>query len=289
MADAATMRAWLNENDRPQSERGRISDDDRGFYEQANGPDEQDAEPGASPPDGGEGEPVAGAQIPPEDRPARPRARRPSAATRADRAFGRLLDGGGRKSKAKGKTGRHAAPPRVGLEKFVTRSYSMLGRMALPVSPPMSRCLTAQAPMAGVMLEDIARGTVADRILQPVARAEDKLDKAFALIAPPLIVLGLDMASQLPPDQAMMRTALLMPMLRESLRVGLEISEQYADAITARVERESVYDQQIDKIIAAIFGMPAAQAEPPEAGPAGEQAGPYENPYPTGPFAATPA
>jgi hypothetical protein len=133
--------------------------------------------------------------------------------------------------------------------------------MCAVVSVPMSNCIQAQAAMAGVIMEDVAQGTIVDRLLQPAARAEDKLDKVFALVAPPLIVLGLEQSAQLPPQQAMVRQAFLMPILRESLRIGLEVSESYADQMRARLEQDAKWDAQIDDLIRLIFMQPTATAE----------------------------
>ena len=50
-------------------------------------------------------------------------------------------------------------------------------------------------------------------------------------------------------------------MLRESLRVSMEVSEAYAQAITERLEQNMKYDAQIDQLLKLIFGQPKAQAE----------------------------
>jgi hypothetical protein len=186
-------------------------------------------------------------------------------AARTGRLVGSLLGGGKGKAPPRGKG---KPPPRMSLEKFVTRGYSTLGRMVAPLSQPMSRCLQAQAVMAGVIFEDMARHTMADRILQPMARAEDKLDKGFALVAPPLIVLAIEQtqaslaAGGIDQQQAMVRMAFLQPILRESLRIGLEVSESYADQMKARIEQESKWDTQVDELISVIFGMPQPVPEP---------------------------
>jgi hypothetical protein len=268
MATASEMRQWLHDNGRTQSMKGRISAEDKAFYDAAHGgtaPDE--AEPddlgvsAADFPGEDEAEPdtIAG-----EQQPKRVRTRKPAAA----RARSGLVRGllGSQSSKTKKKPGPRKTP-RVSLEKFTSRGWTMLGRMAMSVSPPTGRCLQAQAPMAGVILNDIARDTVADRILQPLARAEDKLDKVFALTAPPLIVMALDMSNGLPPGEQAARQAILVPMLREALRVSLEVTESYAEQITLRLEQNARYDAQIDKLIAMIFGQvegEAEQAEDPE-------------------------
>jgi hypothetical protein len=256
------MRQWLHDNGRTQSMKGRISAEDKAFYDAAHGgaaPDE--AEPddlgvsAADFPGEDEAEPdtVAG-----EQQPKRVRTRKPAAA----RARSGLVRGllGSQSSKTKKKPGPRKAP-RVSLEKFTSRGWTMLGRMAMSVSPPTGRCLQAQAPMAGVILNDIARDTVADRILQPLARAEDKLDKVFALTAPPLIVMALDASKGLPPGEQAARQAILVPMLREALRVSLEVTESYAEQITMRLEQNARYDAQIDKLIAMIFGQVEGEAE----------------------------
>jgi hypothetical protein len=267
MATASEMRQWLHDNGRPQSVKGRISDGDRAFYDAAHG-----EAPAADEAEFDEAMGVSAADFPEEDeaeedpgpgvteertpRSRASRTRKPSAA----RAGGlvRGLIGGQSKSKRKPSAKKQ---PRVSLEKFVSRGWTMLGRMAISVSPPMGRCLQAQAPMAGIILEDIARGTVTDRLLQPLARAEDKLDKGFALAAPPLLVGLIDMANGLPPKEAAARQAVLVPMLRESLRVMMEVSESYAEAITERLEQNMKFDADIDRLLGAIFGQAEAQAE----------------------------
>jgi hypothetical protein len=274
MATASEMRQWLHDNGRTQSMKGRISAEDRAFYDAAHGDGTQNTD---SPDDFEENIGVSAADFPGEDetepdtvadeeqQPKRVRTRKPAAA-RARSGLVRGLLGGQQQSKGKRKTTPKRAP-RVSLEKFTSRGWTMLGRMAMSVSPPTGRCLQAQAPMAGVILNDIARDTVADRILQPLARAEDKLDKVFALTAPPLIVMALDASKGLPPGEQAARQAILVPMLREALRVSLEVTESYAEQISMRLEQNARYDAQIDKLIAMIFGQvegEAEQAEDPE-------------------------
>jgi hypothetical protein len=268
MATASKMRQWLHDNGRPQSVKGRISDGDRAFYDAAHdeapAPDEAEFDEAmgvsaADFPEEDEADEDAGPGVTEERTPRSrtSRTRKPSAA----RAGGlvRGLIGGQSKSKRKSSTKKQ---PRVSLEKFVSRGWTMLGRMAISVSPPMGRCLQAQAPMAGIILEDIARGTVTDRLLQPLARAEDKLDKGFALAAPPLLVGLIDMANGLPPAEAAARQAILIPMLRESLRIMMEVSESYAEAITERLEQNMKFDTDIDRLLGAIFGQAEAAPEP---------------------------
>jgi hypothetical protein len=286
MATLADKRAWLREytsEDIPA--RGRLRPDLARLYDDAHPGD--DAPPAADPDDDGwdmagdyEMESADAEDLEPSvpmqpERPPRTartaRAARRAEATpaaRTSRLVGSLLGTGKAKAPPKGKG---KPPPRMSLEKFVTRGYSTLGRMVAPLSQPMSRCLQAQAAFAGVILEDIARGTLADRLLQPMARAEDKLDKGFALAAPPLIVLAIEQtqvavsSGRIDQQQAMVRMAFLQPVLRESLRIGLEVSESYAGQMKARIEQDAKWDQQVDDLIGLIFGMPetaTAEKEP---------------------------
>jgi hypothetical protein len=116
---------------------------------------------------------------------------------------------------------------------------------------PMSRCLQVQSPVAGMILEEIVAGTVADRMLQPVARAEEKAEKVLALVAPPILVLALEQSAMLPPEQAMMRQALLVPMLRESLRIWLQVAgPKVEEAARREAEYQEKFGHTIDELIA---------------------------------------
>jgi hypothetical protein len=205
----------------------------------------------------------------PERPPRSPRAARAERRTQpVGQRTGRLLGALRGEPKAKPAAGRKPkAPPRTSLEKFTTRAYTSLGRMLGALSPATGNCLQAQAAMAGVILEDTVRGTVVDRILQPAARAEDKLDKIGALVLPPVVVFAMEQNRSAvamgvkSPQAGMMREAMLMPVLRESLRIGLEVSEAYADQIKARLEKNAETEGEIDKLIALIFGQVTAEAE----------------------------
>jgi hypothetical protein len=276
MATLADKRAWLRLNTAEEvPSRGRLRPDLEAMYDHAH-PDEQ-AEPAddgwdsfgdyetefADPEDLEPSVPMQPERPPRTARSARAARRAEPVGARTGRIVSTLIGG-----KDKNKPGpKKKAPPRIGLEKFISRGYSTLGRMVAPLSQPMSRCLQAQAAMAGVIFEDMAKGTVADRLLQPAARAEDKLDKGFALIAPPLIVLAIEQtqvavnAGRLQPQQAMVRMAFFQPILRESLRIGLEVSESYAEQMKARIEQDARWDAQVDGLIGMIFEMPVPEPE----------------------------
>jgi hypothetical protein len=286
MATTAEMRAWLRANtgeDIPA--RGRLDPRWVQMYEDANGTEPQwdgatqvldDADwdlgdDGTPDPDELEPSvPLEPERAPRTQRAARAERRAQPVTQRSSRFVGKLLGSDTKKkAAAKGKK-----IPRTSLEKLVTRGYSELGKILTPLSRPMGNCLQAQAAFAGVVLEDTFRDTIVDRALQPLARAEDKLGKVFALTVPPLACLAIEQTTiavnngRLDPQQGMMRLALIQPVLRESLRKGLEVSAQYADQIKERLEQDAQWDAEVDKLLAVIFDQPEAEREPEMAGAA---------------------
>lgn len=266
MASVTEMRDWLRGQGEDVPVRGKLSADWIDRYEQAHGdlplPDADDF------PDPGDDDDAIGADdLPPmadEVRPSRPRTRaRPAerASAAGDRLLGRILGGPGKapaKPKAKGK-----AKPRVSLESFISRSYEAAGRVLAPLSPAAAACIGIQAPMAGVILEDKLRNTVADRFLQPVARAEDLMNATFALVAPPIACMGIEMTyMQEQTPQVMFRRGVLVQVLREGLRTGLEVSEKYGEQIAEAAAKRARYDGEVDRLIAMIFPPPKVEDVP---------------------------
>ena len=263
MASTAEMRAWLRDEGHDVPDRGRLSPALIQLFE-----DGQDNAVDIDLPDadvidiGLPDEPEPERTVDPEVRPSRTRAKQ-SASTRSQSFLSRMLAGDDKGKPGTKKPARKQG--RVSLEKLVTRGYQMAGRILTPISPAASMCLRVQAPMAGVMLNDIATGTVMDRILQPAARAEQKLDVVFALTVPPLACMGLEMTGGMEPTpDVLFRRGILQQMLRESLRTGLELSEKYGEQIAASVQREAKYDSEVDSRISVIFGIVPATTEQPE-------------------------
>jgi hypothetical protein len=58
--------------------------------------------------------------------------------------------------------------------------------------------------------------------------------------------------------QNMMRRGLLMAMLRESLIISLEVSNDYAERVAENLTRHAEAEAEVDKLLTLIFeGMPA--------------------------------
>lgn len=259
-ADPAVVRAVLREHGHDVPDRGRISMDLLDIYEGiVNTPD--GADPGAEydagisaadfPPDDPDPEPPA------ERRPRRVRQTRPSLANRlrGSSSPGKAGKGGARKKRQ----------PRVPVDRLVERGWELLARLGMQVSPPIGRVLDMQAPVAGLILEDVIRDTVADRALQPIARAEEKAEKVIALVAPPMIVGALAAAQGLPEDQRLMRQAFLVPMLRESLVIWVKIAGDKIEERAAREIEMGPVNEQVDKLMASIFAMPMTRPGSDEA------------------------
>lgn len=161
--------------------------------------------------------------------------------------------------------------PRVPVDRVVGMVWEAFGRMFTPVSPPTGRCLRLQAPVAGLILEDVVKGTMVDRALQPIARAEEKGKKVLALAGPPACVLALEMAANLPEEQRQLRAAFLMPMLIESLMLWDDVAGDKLEAQMERERRDGPRRERAEQLAAMIFGAVPGTAEPADDGVAAAQ------------------
>lgn len=196
--------------------------------------------------DGQDDEAQTAAMMPAEARPHRTRAKRRG-------PFARRAKPATRKA-------RRPVPPRVPVDHLISMTWQGLARAAEPASVPLSRCLAVQSPVAGMILEDTVRDTVVDRALQPLARAEDKGRRVLALAAPPVLVYLLDQTQQLDEPQASMRQAVLLPMLKESLRLWVEIAgPKVEEAARREKEYKEEFGDTIDGMIEMMFEQSPAQ------------------------------
>lgn len=260
MATVTEMRARLREAGEDVPERGRLNAEMRAKFDaltadtdtewdlDGDGTDEQidslDLEPSVP--------------LEPERPPRTARAVRQSKRARpvGERIFGKK----DKPAPAKGKT------RRISVEHLIGRVWEGVARFTQPLSLPMSRCLQVQSPVAGMILEDLVAGTVVDRALQPIARAEEKAEKVIALVGPPVLVLAMEQSFQLPEPQRMMRQAMIVPMLKESLRIWLQVAGPKVEQAAAREqEYQATFGKTIDELIGLFFapppGMTPEQAE----------------------------
>jgi len=164
------------------------------------------------------------------------------------------------------------AQPRASVANVISTGWTLLAQMAQPINLPVARTLALQAPVAGMVLEDTVKDTVIDRILQPVARAGQGGEAAFALLGPPLIV------GALTSERGQAMQPVLVPALRAALRSWIKIAGPALEKIEAEErEFEEHYGQRIDAMIAFILGeqsatnqdVPSANGFVPTATPAG--------------------
>src|SRR5258708_589723 len=135
---------------------------------------------------------------------------------------------------------------RVPVDRLIERAWDALSRFVAPVNVPMSRVLAMQSPVAGLILEPEVKGTIVDRVLQPIARTEKRGEVLFALIGPPLIVGALSARPQAAP--------VLVPMLRESLAVWIDVAGPKVKVAQERAQKfQEQYGQDIDDMIGMIF------------------------------------
>lgn len=199
--------------------------------------------------DTGAGEPPAPVTgVPVEAQPRRVRVSRPALRDR--------VKGHQRKRRPKRKH------PRIPVDSLISSAWAALGGLAGNIDPPLGRCLVMQAPVSGLILEDLVKDTAVDRVLQPIARAEEKAEKALALFAPPAIVAALEVAQQLPEQQRKTREAILIPLLERSMVLWVRIAGDKIGQQLERAAEEEPAREKARQLLAMIFGPPAGTAPP---------------------------
>lgn len=148
--------------------------------------------------------------------------------------------------------------------------------------PPLQRVLIAQAPMTGVVMQEAVRDTFIDRwAMQPLARGEDRLEAANAVLGPPfwttLIIRfgGFEVEQARGPQgellfhdsQPVMKpvmaddglpewndaTRVMVGGLRTSLMSWIRIGQRHADEIIERAAELDTLSDEADQLIRFIF------------------------------------
>ena len=266
-ASTTDVREWAKAKGIDIGSHGRIPAAVRDQYDAEHPASDADAaypEPGPEY-DGG----VTAADFPPEPEPAepghpaevRPRRVRTTASTR-NRMLARWR---------KPKTGKTARPgrklPRVSIAGLIEDAWSQMAWAAAPL-PPMQRLLYAQAPFAGVALEDALRDTMADRVLQPVARAEEKAKAVGGLVMPPVALMAVLATAPQPaeienedgtrvlafPEPTFAHKTALVN-LRWSLMLMAEVGQIHLDEYKAKAEAAAARGAMADEFMAWILGV----------------------------------
>jgi hypothetical protein len=189
------------------------------------------------------------------------RARAPRA--RAGRLAGRIRwKDGGRRPGGK-KNPRKPARPRLPVDDVIASAWRIMAKIAQPI-PPLYRTLRIQSPVAGRLLEDAVRGTIVDRVLQPLAQVSQVGETMAALLIPPAAVTALASPQvQGNPVLAQMTLEMLRHGLMAMMRIG---GPKFAEQLARERDDEARYGADVDSLLALILAPPAADQEAEEAG-----------------------
>lgn len=162
------------------------------------------------------------------------------------------------KGKGAGPIERKPSGPRVSLEPLVTTAWGMAAKMLEARMLPVARVLQMQAPVAGLVIDDTARGTAVDAVLQPIARAGEKGERLFALVGPPVLVAAI---CNKPESYPMLR-----PVLKTSVMLWMEVAEP---AMKKAEKRAKAFEEKfggvdIDAMIDALFAPPEGWVQKPD-------------------------
>lgn len=210
-----------------------------------------------------------------------PAERRGTAAARARSIWDRATGGtaaaapqtrtGNKKSASSSSSRRRATRPWVSTAGIIEHVWSQLAWAARPL-PPVQKILAAQAPMVGVLLEDAARDTAIDRyVLQPAARAEDRLQAVNATLGPVLWTTAIALRGQAMedpqhPGEPLLdesgapvwneATRVMIGGLRFSLMSWLKVADKKADEIQQAAEELTELGDEADALIAWLLAPP---------------------------------
>jgi len=124
---------------------------------------------------------------------------------------------------------------RVSVSGVIEWAWAAMAQGVNPLSQATARVLAMQAPVAGDVLEDSVRGTIVDRALQPIARAQGRISAAGALFLLPASVAGLEAAEGLPERPRAVRRAFLIPAAHHGAVLWLKVA---GPKIKQRIEQE---------------------------------------------------
>lgn len=221
------IRDWAIANGIDVSPKGRLSGEVKRAYTEAH-PDDESG-PGDAETQSSEVRPDV-AQTPAEPR---------SVASKLKRAVEH------RQSKPKVK--RTGPAKRVSAENVLSVVWTLLaGGVATAGFEGAGYIMTFQAPIAGAILEDAVKGTMVDKLLQPLARGADEVKLLNALLVPPLAAVMMQMNPAWAPK--------IMVQLRKAMADWLEVAGPKLEIIKEReLKFEDKYGSQLDEILSGFL------------------------------------
>lgn len=153
---------------------------------------------------------------------------------------------------------------RVSLDSLFSAAWGIGGSALVKTGAdvPVGRILTWQAPVAGPMLDKAVKGTIIDKALQPLARAEAKGAAVGALLLPPLLVGAIERRPELYP---MLAPILKMALSQFLVEMAPVVKRQKADeAKQAEAMRDLGLDgTTLDELVESLFAP--VETEPADA------------------------
>lgn len=122
---------------------------------------------------------------------------------------------------------------------------------------PVGRCMSYQAPVAGVMLDKALEGTLPDKLLiQPIAKAGARGGNIAALIGPPLLVGVIERNPQLyEPLQPVLKAMMMNYLLEAWPHIkAMQKKEKEAQKILDEMKGAGLPD--IDSLVESMFAPP---------------------------------
>lgn len=177
------------------------------------------------------------------------------------------------------------AHKRVPLETWAARAWKGLAYVTGAGATPTSRCLNMQAPVAGIIVDDMLKGTAVDMMLQPLARMGEGGKDVAALVGLPLLVAVTERQPMLYPytrplmaEAATEWVLIAGPAMRKAKARAAKVAEELAEfeldedavegAFAAPVSNP-VIEKMLDAIFAPMMPTPATvEPEPAAAGAA---------------------
>jgi hypothetical protein len=162
------------------------------------------------------------------------------------------------KPKAKGRP-KH---PRISTADLIGSAWRIAAKIAQPI-PPMYRTLRLQSVIAGPLLDDAVKGTLADTVLQPLARLSRAGETVSALLAPNLAIGAMAYhLHQTSGDPSPVVMQACQEMLRHGLMAMMRAGgEAFAEQLAKDKDDEERFGGDIDTIMAFILADPASPAD----------------------------
>lgn len=124
--------------------------------------------------------------------------------------------------------------------------YGGLAAPVSKVSEPVAYMMSIQSDVAGQILDPVVAGTVLDKILQPFAKVNEKLEPVQALLMPLACVAVMERFPGMESDPKVVN------MLRKSLASWAKIAKPHLDAIKAE---EAQFEEEFGKDINEVIEM----------------------------------